>query len=203
MNEDNDYNQFKKDNYESIIKSEKIAPKSIVFPVLHNTSKNQVIDLTSDLLTDDVIKVNALAYSERDLGNNILDVISNIKKIRRIVDEVDDSILIHILGCGDPKTIALYIYCGVDSFDSRDWAKRSINHHNALTYPMNYLEGLECNCDICQVSNQTYNSRLLLHNLLYYQKYMNTIRARIKEEVFDDFITELISGSLLEKINKI
>jgi hypothetical protein len=37
MNEAADYDQYKKEPFESIIRSEKTTPKSILFPVLHNT----------------------------------------------------------------------------------------------------------------------------------------------------------------------
>ena len=203
MNEQNDYGKFKEDTYTSIINSEKSAPQSLLFPVIHNTKKNEVINLTQDLVNDEIIKLKAIAYSERDLGNNVLDVISNLKKIRAILNNYNEGILLHILGCGDPKTVALYIYCGVDSFDSRDWAKRTVNHYNNLTYPLNYLDAIECNCPICQTQDQTYVSKLLLHNLLYYQKYMNTLRNHIQQGTFNEYLNDMIGQSLIDIINKI
>lgn len=203
MNEQNDYEKYKKDTYTSINNSEKSAPQSVLFPVIHNTTQNEVINLTQDLVNDEIIKLKAIAYSERDLGNNVLDVISNLKKIRAILNNHNEEILLHVLGCGDPKTLAMYLFCGVDSFDSRDWAKRTINHNNNLTYPLNYLDAIECNCPICQTPDQTYVSKFLLHNLLYYQKYMNTIRHHIQQGTFNECINDLIGHSLINIINKI
>jgi queuine/archaeosine tRNA-ribosyltransferase len=203
MNEHNNYEDFKEHTYKSIIKSEKSAPKSLLFPVLHNTRKNEVINLTQDIVADEIIKLKAVAYSERDLGFNIFDVISNIKKIREILNNSNEDIILHILGCGDPKTVALYLFCGVDSFDSRDWAKRTVNHYNNLTYPLNFLEAINCNCQICQTPNQSYVSKLLLHNLLYYQKFMNTLRDHIQQETFNEYISELIDQPIIDIVNKI
>jgi len=203
INEQEDYEQYKKNTFNSIINSEKSAPKSVLFPVIHNTPKNEVIKLTQDFVNDEIIDLKAIAFSERDLGNNVLDIISNLKKIRTILNNHNEEILLHVLGCGDPKTIALYIYCGVDSFDSRDWAKRTVNYNNNLTYPLNYLEVIGCDCPICLTPNQTYVSKLLLHNLLYYQKYMNTLRKHILQGTFNEYICDLIDPSFINIINKI
>ena len=98
------------------------------------------------------------------------------KVLRVRIDKKDKTILLHMLGCGNPLNMLIYSSLGVDMFDSRSWSNSIINGNNLMVYPSSYLDGIECNCTICDDDELDYISKSLLHNILSYESVTNSIK---------------------------
>jgi len=56
---------------------------------------------------------------------------------------------IHVLGSGDPISIALYTYCGADTFDRLDWSEMVFERNELRIVNLSQLELLRCDCKAC------------------------------------------------------
>jgi queuine/archaeosine tRNA-ribosyltransferase len=174
----------------------------LMMPILHENSQENLLILLKAILSSSD-KINAIAFSEKDLGFNILTILDTISKIKQILNDYDKKILLHILGCGDPKSIILYTYFGADSFDSRDWAKRAMNPDSLLTYQMSQLDIFDCKCNACSTKNLNEVDKLLLHNLLFYESFMSELRDWIIKDSLVEQLTNFFKPEFIEKVEKI
>ena len=127
-------------NHEKNILNSYNENKSAVFmPIFHSFDFKKLQRLIDEFLKEYKYMIKMIAISERELGSELNQTLSNINKIRNIINNEDEDIILHILGCGHPQLMLIYTYFGADSFDSRDWAKRVNNRENLLQYPMSYL----------------------------------------------------------------
>lgn len=68
-----------------------------------------------------------LGFTEKEIGQSLLERCNNIYKIRRKLEEKELEIPIHIFGCIDPSSIIAYFLCGADVFDGLSWLRFAFN----------------------------------------------------------------------------
>ncbi len=72
---------------------------------------------------DDLGDFDAIAMTEKDLGDSVLQNMENIAKIRQAMDDVKLDIPIHIFGGLDPLLSSLYFLAGAEIFDGLTWIR--------------------------------------------------------------------------------
>jgi hypothetical protein len=84
-----------------------------------------------DLVTQRIDKFTTfdiLGFTEKELGESILERATNIYRIRSAMIHAGLDIPIHIFGCIDPLSITLYFHCGADIFDGLSWLRFSFKN---------------------------------------------------------------------------
>lgn len=176
-------------NFNSLMmQSYEIKKDAAFIPIIHAMDSRSQLQLIEDVLVNHSDMCFSIAIPEKELGVELIDIIIKIRKIRKIINKYNENILLQILGCGDPLSILLYIYNGADIFDSRDWAKKVFHRNNLLSYPLNYLNTFNCECVICKDQKIQYLDKVLLHNLLFYENYINKIKNDIKNSSLKEFL---------------
>ena len=66
---------------------------------------------------------NIIGFTEKELGNSVLDRMVSIAKIRQILDDENITIPVHIFGSLDPVVTPLYYFAGADIFDGLSWLR--------------------------------------------------------------------------------
>lgn len=107
---------------------------------------------------------NALGFTEKELGDSLLDRMESIARVRLALDELlaDQACPIHVFGSLDPLTVCLYFVAGAEIFDGLSWLRYAYQDGVAV-YNANYWAttlGIE-NTD------QFIRSRILVENLKY------------------------------------
>lgn len=153
------------------------------------------MDDTSNLI-DDVIKNNVeyssyVAITERDIGKSLIDNYKSIKKIRENVDKYNPNGLIHVLGCGDPISMAVMSYAGADSFDSVDWNRWLLDPITLEYENITHINIINCSCNACTANNMDDRERAWRHNLLFYHKFIGDLTYAIGNDIdLIDFLKE-------------
>lgn len=77
-----------------------------------------------------------IAIPERELGDGILTRMKTVKAIRRALDNSSVYQPLHILGTGNPTSIAALALCGGDCFDGLEWCRTAANYetHSLLHF---------------------------------------------------------------------
>lgn len=167
--------------------------------IIHGNSFEQLCHIISNLLGSG--KHPVLAIPERECGRTLSDKIKTVQKIRKIVNDYDDSILIHILGCGNPVSIALFSFAGADMFDSVDWSRWTIDPSSLQFTDISHIEILNCKCKACASKKFGIPSRVFMHNMLFYQDYLQELRQSIDQnapkKLLDKYLGEQASSQII------
>jgi tRNA-guanine family transglycosylase len=161
------------------ISSKKIRDAGEFIPILHGSSPKQLLSFLTYFMNKHSDMTRIVAVTERDCGSGLFEKAKTIASVRKILDQGDKNTILHLLGCGSPSSLALYSHFGVDSFDSLDWLKFTLDENDWVGRDFSYLDVLKCECSACRGSKRNYVERTLLHNLSFYQEFMLRIQSWI------------------------
>ena len=165
-------------------------------PIIHGVNPKALVAMVESIMKKIPNDWSIIAVPERDCGRTILEKANTIARIRRTINENRENTILHILGCGNPKSLALFSFCGADSFDSLDWIKYAINPISHSLDDFSYLDYLSCDCRVCTGSERQYEEKVFLHNLTYYQELIKSIQTSIRKDQISEFIEERLGSEI-------
>lgn len=105
-----------------------------------------------------------IGFTEKELGNSILDRMYNISKIRLELDENGISAPIHVFGSLDPVSSPLYFLSGAEIFDGLTWLRYGYSR-GVAAYSHNIValeRGIDNKINKVRASNITSNYNYLI-----------------------------------------
>jgi queuine/archaeosine tRNA-ribosyltransferase len=154
--------------------------------IVHGSDRASIIEKTRQVLASGVGL--GIAIPDRECGPDLLSRIRTVAAVRRVMNETDETLLLHLLGCGNPVVMAAYTLAGADTFDSLDWAQGAIDVRSlTLTDPV-LLGRTGCRCKVCTDLPGPDGQLALLHNLLFYQEFGGQLRTMVREQTVLDFL---------------
>ena len=193
---------FVNETIDAAICSREQCDKAGFIPVIHG-NPDEVLLITKRLVKSRPDLCNFIALPERDCGESIMEKAHTIHEIRKIMDSGEDgtgSRMLHLLGCGDPLSMLLFVYAGASSFDSLDWIKFCADPDQLFLHNFSHLELLNCDCVACSRKGVPYVEKVFLHNLLFYQNYVLRLQELINEDSLGKLLEEHFSKTLLGKV---
>jgi hypothetical protein len=106
-----------------------------------------IIEVDSVINQIDSLKnFDIIGFTEKEIGDSVLNRMTNIAKLRIAMREANINKPIHIFGSLDPISAPLYFISGADIFDSLTWIRFSYfkgmaiyqNNYAVLTQPLDY-----------------------------------------------------------------
>ena len=147
-----------------------------------------------------------LAIPERELGNGIVERAKTVLAIRRALDELGFRQPLHLLGTGNPLSIAVLAAAGADSFDGLEWCRVVADHQDGRMYHFNHYDFFAYQSEVAEspvtreavASDEVnYTGKAVFHNLAFFAEWMNELQERIREGKVDRFLSEkLPKGSM-------
>lgn len=154
-----------------------------VVPIIHA----QAIDLPGLCnAVADQTGVSMLAVAERRLGDGVIDRARTVLAIRNELDKLDRYVVLHLLGTGNPISIALYSAMGADSFDGLEWCQTVVDHETALLYHLSQADFFTAQTAWSD-AGLSFQARTLAHNLEFYASWMQRLRVAIANGTVVDF----------------
>lgn len=198
--------KFIEQTFANIAASRAFSNKGQLVAILHGRTPDHLVSIVREFVGAHPNLCDVVAIPERDCGKSILERAATIVEVRGILNDNDYRNLLHVLGCGDPMSILIYSFCGVDFFDSLDWYEhvisRDARERTLSVMDFSQLDLLNCECKACTLCvNGNYEDRALLHNLHFYQKFMEEIQSLIRNNGISSFMSKHIGKSIVEKIN--
>lgn len=129
-----------------------------------------------------------IAIAERELG---LGVIARARVVRAIRDALDDAEIgcgLHLLGTGSPISVLIYLLTGADSFDGLEWNRTAIDFETARLYHSQHFDFFEHQS--LAAGSGSYWGRMLTHNLIFWQGWMERIRRGEGREMVRGYVPE-------------
>ena len=75
-----------------------------------------------------------LAVPERALGDGIIARTLSVRRLRQALDKLGFYCPLHLLGTGNPLSIAVYAMAGADSFDGLEWCQTVVDHQTGKLF---------------------------------------------------------------------
>lgn len=131
-------------------------------------------------------RVKMLAVPERRLGSGIYERAKAIADIRRALNDTERYVHLHLLGTGNPISIALYSINGADSFDGLEWCQTVVDHESALLFHFSQADFFRAQTNWGE-QDLGFQTRVLAHNLEFYTDWMRRLREAIHDGQGIDF----------------
>ena len=195
-----DYKDIVKQTYQNLTKSNRLIKNNHCITICHGNTPEQISSLVKKIVSDKSIFSRFIAIPERNCGKTIIDKLKTVQKIRRILDEDNPANILHVLGCGNPISIVLFALGGADSFDSIDWSRWTLDLRTLEFTDFALLPLMECKCKVCTIRNIDSTLRVLLHNLLFYQEFLQELQQVIMYQDELKFLQKYLDRKILSKI---
>lgn len=184
-------------------KSLSLTTNSECILVCHGNFQTSLVELIKEMCSK--FKVSMIAIPERELGNSFSEYCQTVSKIRELLNAIDEKIIIHILGCGNPVSISALAYAGADTFDAVDWCRWGIDPRTAEYGNSLHVKLFDCTCVYCGSSTLSQKRQAWFHNLDFYKYFLARLRQSImRGDSLAHFLeTENIDQHVISNLSKL
>jgi len=160
-----------------------VAGACQVIPIIHGTAETLPAHCAAVAAETDI---SMLAVPERRLGDGIIQRARAVQAIRGELDKLGRYVGLHLLGTGNPISIALYAAMGADSFDGLEWCQTVVDHDTALLYHLSQADFFVGQTAWANVG-LSFQACTLAHNLEFYASWMERLRTALATGSIVDF----------------
>ena len=158
------------------------------------------------------LEVPIIGIPERELGDGIKERIGTMRQIRSALNDLCYYQPVHVLGTGDPISIALLAAAGADSFDGLEWCRFVLDADKARLYPIQNYDFFrwqdklskfkpDSSEDDSEGTALTWLGQLAVHNIEFYSTWMTLLHDALDDEMMlVKFLTKLLPDDGVEEI---
>jgi queuine/archaeosine tRNA-ribosyltransferase len=147
-----------------------------IIPIVHGTAETLPILCVR---VEQFTHAPMIAVPERRLGDGVFDRTRSVISLRKALDSTGHYVGLHLLGTGNPISIALYAWAGADSFDGLEWCQTVVDHDTALLYHLSQSDFFRTQTEWGD-DDLSFHARTLAHNLLFYTDWIQRLRRSIR-----------------------
>lgn len=149
-----------------------------VIPIVHG-NPDDLPGLCAKIV--DLAAVPIIAVPERRLGEGIFARAKCISEIRKAMNSSGKYVGLHLLGTGNPISIAIYTIAGADSFDGLEWCQTVVDHETGLLFHSAQADFFQ-NQTAWGDSEIGFQPRMLAHNLEFYKQWMERLCTSVHDD---------------------
>ena len=151
------------------------AGDCLIVPIVHGTAET-LPDLCAQIAQDTLVPI--IAVAERRLGEGIFERTRSVAALRESLDRTGRYVGLHLLGTGNPMSIALYSWAGADSFDGLEWCQTVVDHDSGLLFHLSQSDFFRQQTS-WGTQDISFQARTLAHNLMFYADWMQSLRQAV------------------------
>ncbi len=155
-----------------------------------------------------------IAVAERELGDGLMERVRTIAKIRKALTDQGSTTFLHVLGTGNPITMAFLSMAGADFFDGLEWCRTAIDGQRWRLYHFQQWDifasqhGLIERPELAQlVKDQSgavpWITKATLHNMAFFMQASETIRTHDRDDEYEQLFTYKELGNEYQIANKL
>lgn len=157
------------------------------------------------------LRLPIVAVAERELGLGLIERAATVQRIRRALNELPFYQALHILGTGNPWSIALLAAAGADSFDGLEWCRMAIDHHtNRLNHYQHFdfftfqTEFSESKVTLEALGDKDigYAGKVAFHNLEYYRSFAQKLYDHAHTQRMEAFMIKVMGDGATNQITE-
>jgi hypothetical protein len=151
------------------------AGNRVIVPIVHSDAEGLPALCA---LVAHATQVPMIAVAERRLGDGIFERTRSVVAIREALDGAGRYVGLHLLGTGNPISIALYCWAGADSFDGLEWCQTAVDHDTGLLFHLSQSDFFRQQTAWGE-GDMSFHPRTLAHNLTFYSDWMQRLRSAV------------------------
>ena len=156
-----------------------------VAPIIHGSA--ELLPPAARLVAEQIFPV-LLAVPERALGDGIVARTITVRRIRKALDGLGVYCPLHLLGTGNPLSIAVYAMAGADSFDGLEWCQTVVDHETGKLFHFQQWDLFRDQTDWGSNGALPYIQSTLMHNLEFYRAFMSDLREAVMNDTAEAFL---------------
>ncbi len=156
-------------------KDQAAAGNRVIVPIVHGTAETLPNLCARTALETHVPMV---AVAERRLGAGVFERTRSVATLREALNSTGRYIGLHLLGTGNPISIALYAWAGADSFDGLEWCQTVVDHDTGLLFHLSQSDFFRQQTAWGE-EDISFQARTLAHNLTFYTDWMQRLRQAV------------------------
>ncbi len=191
------------------VERDKKFTKAPVLPIIHAPampSKGYDLTTVPDVVREvaDQLQPPMIALAERELGRGLIQRAQTMRRIRNELDRLSFYQPIHLLGTGNPWSIAVLTAAGADSFDGLEWCRFAVdrqqhrlNHYQHFDFFAYQAQMAASSITVSALSddNIDYAGKVAFHNLDYYRDLTNDLQTAALTNRLEAFAVGLLGQS--------
>jgi queuine/archaeosine tRNA-ribosyltransferase len=182
--------------------------RGAILPIVH-APRHADGQLISSLLPHVIKRVarelqpTLIAVPERELGIGVLERAKMVHLIRRSLDELGFYQPVHLLGTGNPLSIAVFAAVGADCFDGLEWCRTVADSQSGTLYHFQQydffawqdeLAGSPIAQAAARSSEIGYAGKVVFHNLDFFAAWMSELRAHMRNGKVERLLSAKLPG---------
>ncbi len=182
-----------------------VAP---VMPIVHAPRQQAGYDLSMLPTVVSAVARSAqsplVAVPERELGAGLVQRARTVQKIRQALDTLPFYQPLHILGTGNPWSIAVLAAAGADSFDGLEWCRMAVDvvtmrlnhfqHFDFFTYQTRVADSPVTTAALDD-EHVKYAGKVAFHNLDFFHKFAADLQQAIERNNVEAFVAGILGRS--------
>jgi len=179
------------------------ATGSMILPIVH-APKNSLGEIVVEAIPEAICEVSRriqppiIAIPERELGDGLLKRARTVYEIRRKLDGLGFYQPLHLLGTGNPLSIAVLAAAGADFFDGLEWCRTVADYEDGrlyhfqqfdlFTYQSRFAES-EVVRSAVKDDAISYSGKVVFHNLEFLEAWMSELTKQLHAGRVDRFLS--------------
>lgn len=152
-----------------------VNTKIPIVPIVHG--KTEAIPRLCSKVVEKIM-LDMIAVPERCLGKGVFARARNVIEIRSALNATGRYVALHVLGTGNPISVAIYTLAGADSFDGLEWCQTVVDHETAMLFHFSHADFFHKQTIWGDIAIDFY-LRTLAHNLEFYRIWMERLSQSI------------------------
>ncbi|MEN2990980.1 toll/interleukin-1 receptor domain-containing protein [Tistrella sp. BH-R2-4] len=188
------------------VERDKNFTKAPVLPIIHAPAvRSKGYDLTNLPYVvrevADQLQPPMIALAERELGRGLIERARTMRRIRSELDLLSFYQPVHLLGTGNPWSIAVLTAAGADSFDGLEWCRVAVdrqqhrlNHYQHFDFFAYQAQMAASPITVSALSDKDidYAGKVAFHNLDYYREFTHDLQISASTNRLEAFAVGLL-----------
>ncbi len=168
----------------SVLRDQEHALGTVV-PIIHGPAES--LPATARMVAEQLFPV-LLAVPERSLGGGIIARTRTVRQLREILNQLGVYVPLHLLGTGNPLSIAVYAMAGADSFDGLEWCRTVVDYESGKLSHFHQWDLFRNQTSWGDNGTLPYMQLALMHNLEFYRAFMTELRESLINDAAEMFL---------------
>ncbi|HHF2952393.1 toll/interleukin-1 receptor domain-containing protein [Vibrio sp. HS-50-1] len=189
------------DIVDSVERDSKFTDKPVL-PIVHVPQDENGITMLPELVrrVSEALSPPIIAIPERELGAGMQDRADAMRRVRDELNKLPYYQPVHLLGTGNPRSIAILAASGADTFDGLEWCRFAIDADTESLHHFQNFDLLKSHKTPSQFNDLPYGARVLFHNLFYYRELNDVMQSMFSSDRIDSFAVGVTDMKLHELI---
>lgn len=159
----------------------------------------------------DRLEPQLIAIPERELGAGLIARAKTVQAIREELSKLPFYQPLHLLGTGNPWSIAVLAAAGADSFDGLEWCRvvadhatdrlHHFQHFDFFTYQTGFADSSIAR-EALEDPAVDFAGKVAFHNLDYFTNFVRDMREAITEGSMEAFVVGLVGKDTASQLKK-